>query len=689
MADQSLRSPTKPHFFKPLLPGFRTHLNIPVAFFSKHVEGRNDQNKTARLRSDASDETWLVKMDGLKLTDGWEEFAFAHDLRIGDIVVFRHEGEMVFHVTALGPSCCEIKYTSPSSHNMINDDQTNIVSRNSSRVKKNTRKKVESSSNHSRFVANVTAWGLSNDRLNIPLTFARLNGLNKMRGKKIYLHNEEGRSWKLGLVHDKAGMHTYFKSGWRSFCAANGISQGRYTFQLVRKSAPPVIRLCRSNQRSAAESASDHSCFKRHVSPSSLRYDQLYLPRSFVSSNGWTNFCHVNGIKVGDFFKFKLAGTWEEPVLSLCPAESNRDKTPLKCSEISNDVNPEESEEETTGDKNISRHYLDLKKRKYRSRCRASVENMDDDQTNIVCERLIKLCDGILQYLPLTFERSNGLHKKSGERIVLLDGEGRSWNLNLKYNEAGMHTYIRPGWTRFCDANGMSQGQQFTFKLVQKAAPPIMRLYLAKRRPISESSSHHSYLVGSVTASSLTTDRLCLSRSFVRSSGLDKGYEEIVLENEWGKGWNLVLKHYKSCCSTILGGGWTTFCQDNGLKPGDSFKFKLVGTGERPVLSLFLADSNHVSNHEKTPLECPEGSDDVKYLSSSSGDDSSKSNESGNESIDGRNKNNSQYSGEIKKRKYFWKCRASSPSYTQDRFVTLTLTQSAFQTYKLVSFINN
>lgn len=34
----------------------------------------------------------------------------AHDLRIGDVVVFRHEGELVFHVTALGPSCCEIQY---------------------------------------------------------------------------------------------------------------------------------------------------------------------------------------------------------------------------------------------------------------------------------------------------------------------------------------------------------------------------------------------------------------------------------------------------------------------------------------------------------------------------------------------------------------------------------------------------
>lgn len=99
--------------------------NIPVAFFLKHVEGRNDQNKIATLRSDASDKTWLVKRDGLKFTDGWEDFAFAHDLRTGDIVVFRHEGEMVFHVTALGPSCCEIQYTYSSSHN-INDDQTNI-----------------------------------------------------------------------------------------------------------------------------------------------------------------------------------------------------------------------------------------------------------------------------------------------------------------------------------------------------------------------------------------------------------------------------------------------------------------------------------------------------------------------------------------------------------------------------------
>ena len=102
--------------------------NIPVAFFLKHVQGlSNDHIKTAKLTTDASTKTWLVKVDGVRLTDGWEDFAVGHDLRIGDITIFRHEGEMVFHVTAFGPSCCDIQYTSASSHNINDDsqDQTN------------------------------------------------------------------------------------------------------------------------------------------------------------------------------------------------------------------------------------------------------------------------------------------------------------------------------------------------------------------------------------------------------------------------------------------------------------------------------------------------------------------------------------------------------------------------------------
>ncbi|KAL9299373.1 putative transcription factor B3-Domain family [Arabidopsis thaliana] len=62
------------HFFKPLFPGFHSH---------------------------------LVKIDGQRLTNGWKDFALAHDLRLGDIIVFRQERDMTFHVTMLGPSCCD------------------------------------------------------------------------------------------------------------------------------------------------------------------------------------------------------------------------------------------------------------------------------------------------------------------------------------------------------------------------------------------------------------------------------------------------------------------------------------------------------------------------------------------------------------------------------------------------------
>ncbi|KAG2269444.1 hypothetical protein Bca52824_063999 [Brassica carinata] len=83
-------NPHEPHFFKPLLPSFQSGVTIPLAFFSKHIEGKTNQ-KTWKLRSDASDQTWEVIQEDRTLT----------------------RGDMVFHVTPFGPSCCEIQYTHP------------------------------------------------------------------------------------------------------------------------------------------------------------------------------------------------------------------------------------------------------------------------------------------------------------------------------------------------------------------------------------------------------------------------------------------------------------------------------------------------------------------------------------------------------------------------------------------------
>ncbi|KAF3575869.1 hypothetical protein DY000_02034349 [Brassica cretica] len=242
------------HFFKPLLPGFHSHLKIPVAFFSKHIEGRNEHKNTAKLRSDTSEITWKVKIeDGLRLTEGWKEFALAHDLRVGDIVVFRQENDMGFHVTLFGPSCCEIQYGS------CLDDKNKLVTIQSSKKKmKNTKREAESSTlEPSCYVANVTPSSLRYDMLNIPKSFARANGIESRSGE-IVLMNEKGTSWTLILKRKNSCGTMYITRGWRRFCRANGLKAGCFfTFKLIQRGGTLVLHKSPSSTESEDSSEGD------------------------------------------------------------------------------------------------------------------------------------------------------------------------------------------------------------------------------------------------------------------------------------------------------------------------------------------------------------------------------------------------------------------------------------------------
>nr|VDD36908.1 unnamed protein product [Brassica oleracea] len=685
MVDEFLYSPIKPHFFQPLLPGFHTHLNIPVAFFSKHVVGRHDHVKIAKLRTYASDKNWKVKMDGSKLTDGWEDFAVAHDLRVGDMIVFRHEGEMVFHVTALGPSCCEIQYTSTHNINDDSHDETNnigilfrckymiilncnTVTGNSSRekrkrVKKNPKPVPQASLHSSCYVGSVSNSSLKHNKLYLGKEFVAANGLNK-GCSEIVLKNERGGRWTLPLKHYKSINHTYLGPGWTPFCQVNGIkAEDSFMFKLVRTGDKPVLCLCPEesshrdktplecledsddvNPLSSSTCSGDKSSKSKESKEESLgdkrasssysedrfltltltqkavkRY-QLTIPVAFflkhvqgrndqikiaklttdASDNtwtvrmdglklthGWEDFALAHDLRVGDMIVFRHEGELEFHVTALGPS----------CCEI-----------QYTSSHNINHNQtnnIDACSLSDHSRFVAKVSS-----SNLRLDRL---------YLPMSFARTNGLDKMSGEEIILLNEEGRSWSLKLKHDKSDMHTFIRPGWRRFCAENGMSHGH-YTLKLVRNSGPPVIKLCgqvhnRPKQVPVV-SSLHHSCSVGSVTSNSLKTDKLYLGKKFVSENGLDRGCSEVVLKNEWGGRWSLALRCYESAKQTYLGPGWRTFCQVNGIKVGDSFKFKLVGTGDNPVLLLCT---------RKTPLECPEessGSD------TSSGDDSSKSQES-------------------------------------------------------------
>ncbi|XP_018484683.1 putative B3 domain-containing protein REM15 [Raphanus sativus] len=455
--------------FKPLLPGFHTHLKIPVAFFSKYIQGTNEQT-AAKLRSNASKITWEVKIedDGRRLTDGWKEFALAHDLRIGDILIFRQEKDMAFHVTLLGPSCCEIQYEScPEEENHIG----NIPKKN------NPRKEKEIASlDPSCFVAFVSPATLRHDKLNLPKSFVRANGLQKRCGE-ILLMNEKCKSWTLALKQELCGS-TYIRRGWRSFCGGNGLKTGGlYTFKLVQRGRTPVLRLSstdseldeessegdevepesyegtktnfkkiqrKKNPKRDAESSSlDHSCYVANVTPSSLQENRLNLSKSFVRENGletrsgeivlinekgtswklnlkrknscgtmyitpgWRSFCRVNGLRAGSYFTFKLIQRRGTLVLRLSSQFEN---------------------------KFVS---LTLK------------------PSNLT---------GYSLFLPLHFTKRHGINEKT--KMTLMDKSGVRWFTNLRSEKTSDRVRLVGGWREFFEANCVKMGESTILKLI-------------------------------------------------------------------------------------------------------------------------------------------------------------------------------------------------------------------------------
>ncbi|AEE81847.1 Transcriptional factor B3 family protein [Arabidopsis thaliana] len=504
------------HFFKPLLPGFHASLTIPVAFFLKYIEGRYEQ-KTAKLRSDASKRTWEVKIDGQRLTDGWKEFAVSHDLRIGDIVVFRQESDLAFHVTLLGPSCCGIQYGSCSvEKNNLGDEKK--------KVKENPNGEAESSSRDpSCFVANVAPSSLRYDLMRFPRGFVRDNGV--VGSGEIVLMNEKGRSWNFNLRQKPSNGTVYVRGGWVSFCDANGLKAGdNYTFKLIKRAGTLVLRLLpnepkeeanevslpeepesdaernlekiqrkekvkKNVTREAESSSQDPSCFVANVSPSSLRYDTLYLPKRFMRENGvdkrcgemilinekgkswtldlkvkkssgtslikrgWRSFCSANGLRAGSIITLKLIKKRATLVLRLIPNE------PEEANEVVSLSTEQESDEESIHDEKISRRKSLLSENRFVTLTLTPYTI----QSSLLNENL--LCESMFQRLPVPFTRMNGINEET--KMTLLDKHGVKWLTTLRFeDDKRKRLRMVGGWQGFIQANDVKANESIMLELI-------------------------------------------------------------------------------------------------------------------------------------------------------------------------------------------------------------------------------
>ncbi|WZZ42236.1 hypothetical protein YC2023_038495 [Brassica napus] len=171
-------------------------MNIPIAFYSKHIEGTtNDSNAnaTVKLRSDASDVTWEVKMDGRRLTQGWEKFATGHAFKI---ILMNEDGK---------PWTLFLKYYDTSGHVYIRRGWRSFYQANRKRAKDvltfklvktgtkpvlqlraysvyNRRSSSSSSISQDRFVTlTLRPYNLKNSKLCLPVLFVKANGIKNAR----------------------------------------------------------------------------------------------------------------------------------------------------------------------------------------------------------------------------------------------------------------------------------------------------------------------------------------------------------------------------------------------------------------------------------------------------------------------------------------------------------------------------
>ncbi|KAF8107181.1 hypothetical protein N665_0125s0010 [Sinapis alba] len=528
----------------------------------------------------------------------------AHDYQIGEIVVFRDEGEMMFQVSDLGPKFSEIRSVlAPISNNdqenigsisiirkepgfslYDRDDQYNIELPRKKKLKKNNiGTEADSSSERSCFVAHVTASNLHTDaphlpqdfttsnsptqivssysssqkqlatftlapvevrncRLRLPIQFTRKNGINKPG--KIYLLGKDGSKWLANLLVE---------------------SRGRMTL-----------------------------------------------------GDGWKSFVKANGLKTGESFTLKL--NWEDttPVLSLCPPEFSIDSR--EAGECSEAIEKEPLPVIPTNGKEISKEG-EKREKESSSWERETSLLILRDSTVLNQNRFLTLTitpdslkHGRLR-LPLEFMTENSMNKPGD--ITLLGKDGVKWLVSLLLEKRGRMS-LGKGWKDFAKANGLKTGDSITLESIWENKTPVLSLLrvessndreqsevskqsgstsgnntrkaensrevsrsreLEKRRE-SFSAIQNRIVILTLTPEGVRDCKLQLPSQFMRTNGI-MNPGKITLLGRSGMKW---FAYLLSNGTIALENGWKGFCEANGVMVGESF-----------VLEFFPSeDADHV-----------------------------------------------------------------------------------------------
>ncbi|KAF2618425.1 hypothetical protein F2Q68_00042006, partial [Brassica cretica] len=276
-------------------------------------------------------------------------------------------------------------------------------------VPKKKRQEIEADSS---FVAIVTASNIRRDTMYLPKKFAASNGLKSKF--KIDLMNEKGESWTIELRHEPYSGRFLIRSGWRSFCVANGKKPGdMFNFKLIRNVETPVLKLF-----------------------------PLNLPKLETQNQTEVGFC-----------------------LSVEP--SNDTRQGLEATEkefLGVQTNRDDSRQEPTNEAIRKGKWLEANETTIKE------ENITTSENRFVT---LILTTSKLD-LPLEFTKGNGI--KNAEKIKMIDRYGTTWSTSLlmdKKKRGAMK--LGKGCIRFCEVNGVKMGESFVLELVWEDTVPVLK----------------------------------------------------------------------------------------------------------------------------------------------------------------------------------------------------------------------
>nr|XP_016469436.1 PREDICTED: B3 domain-containing protein REM10-like [Nicotiana tabacum] len=569
--------PMKPHFFKPILPGFKNDLKIPISFL-KYLK-QHEHIEHAILRRNGK--KWMVKVN------------MALDSKM---VGQNLQKSMICNWEICW--CLDMKADIKASGKAF----PNVEAAN---------KEIHIS--HSHLICTIRPYCLSKHFLHIPRQFAldnRLNNRKYLRGSPP-LHPEV----------KKKNMNLDAKR-----ISDEGIRDLR--IKTTDATAPKV-------QVPALTSTDANPHFVSTVKHYAIKYHALYFPLDFAKSTGlmnrhceitlvdekrrswsvwlgpmghhfgikrgWREFVQENGVQIGDTYKFELINNGRIPIAHFhcifwegCQESPSEDIDKMLKQLVMG------KETSTEARETPARLFSLLKKNFTRSR------KLTFFQINQSVAHA-KIPVGFLKYLK----------EYKNEHAILRRGS-KQWAVKVNGRR------FEAGWVEFAQKHGLQLGDMLIFRhegkmefevvifdssgsvreylqeevhtveetsknfeFEEKPSPSIKSSNMASSH--TEAATHaklpfgQSHFVCTIRSYCLSKGFLCLPQQFAKPNGLTNKKCDLIIRDGRQRSWNLKLSFSRRPRVYIIGDGLRKFIVDNCLEEGDRIMLEVVTNGETPI----------------------------------------------------------------------------------------------------------